>query len=252
MKRKDIPAGQKKAIDVVFQRRPNVYFMNEEGLRTKRKKTEDMVVSSKGLVFSDWDKMQLDERAKELNDYNQVVMEMSRGLRGKEMDFSSIDWVDDGYLEKLELYKNFIPFNGVILRYFLREVLYVGELYMGLGKTGYDYVEITYHGASGQQYRSDVGKTVENPFKFQGKAVIISISESNKEILLKAGIVAGSIICLDVPLAYCPIAASQDIIDYKTSFKYPSSNLDVERNIKSAEYGWGHIDAYAIKGLINE
>lgn len=142
------------------------------------------------------------------------------------------------------LYAEFRPLYDYVVRFFVREAEITDSgLFLGTGIEGYDYIPRYKKGASGQRYTQ---KSLDNPFKFKAKAIIVATPE-NGDPRLKPGTVIGI-----RPIKAFDIGVEETVyLDYECSFVHPEAKiLAPPTNIKDQHYGYGLLPIGRIVGLI--
>ena len=141
-------------------------------------------------------------------------------------------------------YKDFSPYNEVLIRLFLREpTLTESGIYLG-NESKADYVELQRRGASGDRHTSN---TVITPFKFDTKAVIVSVPKFLEE---DDRYEVGKVVCVHhLSTKGVVYADNTTSMSYEYAFVHPSyGNITPPTSSSSAHFGYALVPAQIIRG----
>jgi hypothetical protein len=136
-------------------------------------------------------------------------------------------------------YANFVPYQGVLVRVYLRDLAEVNNLFLG-NSSGYDKIQIPSANVQGATWR-----TVDNPFPFLGKCVVVNVPAHITNIA-KNDILA-------IPQLQAGAARKGDdsVIVYEHFFVHPDSGFSLPvKDFNSPDFGYAIIPTGIIQGKI--
>lgn len=155
-----------------------------------------------------------------------------------------------GYNQTLDdfsiCYKNFIPYNKVLIRVFLREPQISESGFWMPSTSKADVVEVQRRAGSGDRYTQNI---VESPFKFDTKAIIVSAPTYALE---DERYKPGTIVCIEHLKAQATTFQDDStVIQYAFAFVHPDyGDVVPPQNYQSEHYGYALVPTDVIKGKI--
>lgn len=138
-----------------------------------------------------------------------------------------------------DIYANFVPYQGVLVRVYLRQAMEVNNLFVG-DINGFDKIQIPSANVQGATWR-----TVDNPFPFLGKCVVVNTPSHVTNIQ------KGEILAIPQLQALAARKGDDSVIVYEHFFVHPDSGYMLPvKDFKSSSFGYAIIPTGIIQGKI--
>lgn len=163
-------------------------------------------------------------------------------LEGVEKDANLREVYNKNINVHAEEYVNFKPYQGLLVRVYLREVQVVkGKLFAG-DSVGFDKIQIPSQNVQGATWR-----TVDNPFPFLAKAVVVSVPEHITNFK------PGDVVAIP-QLQALPVRKGDDsAIIYEHFFVHPDSGFILPvSNFDSVHFGYAIIPSGIVQGFLTK
>lgn len=163
-------------------------------------------------------------------------------LEGIEKNIAARKVYNENIFDFAERYATFRPYQGLLVRVFIRELnMVAGKLFTG-DTPGFDKIQIPSSNVQGAVWR-----TVDNPFPFAAKCVVVNVPV-HITIFKKGDILA-------IPqLQALPARRGDDsVIIYENFFVHPDSGFILPvQDLQSPDFGYAIIPTNIVQGFLND
>lgn len=163
-------------------------------------------------------------------------------LEGIDKEVNLRKQYNDNITVHSEEYLNFIPYQGLLVRIYLRELQVVkGKLFAG-DSVGFDKIQIPSQNVQGATWR-----TIDNPFPFAAKAVVVNVPEHFTNFS------KGDVIAIP-QLQALPVRKGDDsAIIYENFFVHPDSGFILPTSsFDSVHFGYAIISSGIVQGFLTK
>ncbi len=139
-------------------------------------------------------------------------------------------------------YDTFIPYQGILVRVYLRELkLASGKIYTG-DILGFDKIQIPSSNVQGAVWR-----TVDNPFPFTPKCIVVNVPEHITNFK------RGDILAIPQLQALPARKGDDSVIIYEHFFVHPNSgNILPVQDFESEDFGYAIIPTSIVQGFLKK